>query len=80
MNCLLSYGNEKIWDMLAEKPEKPRRRIREQPEMLRFPCSTQSYTDIEGSGGNFNLSSARRHWQSSLHSREWIISISEADT
>ena len=23
---------------------------------------------------------ARRHWQSSLHSREWIISISEADT
>ena len=26
--------------------------------MLRFPCSTQSYTDIEGSGGNFNLSSS----------------------
>ena len=26
--------------------------------MLRFPCSTQNYTDIEGSGGNFNLSSS----------------------
>ena len=55
---LAFYGNEKIWDILAENPRNRVVVFGEQPEMLRFPCSTQSYTDIEGSGGNFNLSSA----------------------
>ncbi len=55
---LVSYGNEKIWDILAENPRNRVIVFGEQPEMLRFPCSTQSYTDIEGSGGNFNLSSS----------------------
>ena len=55
---LVSYGNEKIWDVLAENPRNRVVVFGEQPEMLRFPCSTQSYTDIEGSGGNFNLSSS----------------------
>ncbi len=50
---LVSYGNEKIWDVLAENPRTRVVVFGEQPEMLRFPCSTQSYTDIEGSGGNF---------------------------
>ena len=55
---LAFYGNEKIWDILAENPRNRVVVFGEQPEMLRFPCSTQSYTDIEGSGGNFNLSSS----------------------
>lgn len=55
---LVSYGNEKIWDILSANPENRVIVFGEQPEMLRFPCSTQSYTDIEGSGGNFNLSSS----------------------
>ena len=55
---LAFYGNEKIWDILAENPRTRVVVFGEQPEMLRFPCSTQSYTDIEGSGGNFNLSSS----------------------
>lgn len=57
-DLLVSYGNEKIWDVLAEDPRNRVIVFGEQPEMLRFPCSTQSYTDIEGSGGNFNLSSS----------------------
>ena len=56
---LLAFsGNEKIWDILAETPRNRVIVFGEQPEMLRFPCCTQSYTDIEGSGGNFSLSSS----------------------
>lgn len=55
---LVSYGNEKIWDVLEKNPRNRVVVFGEQPEMLRFPCCTQSYTDIEGSGGNFNLSSS----------------------
>ena len=60
---LAFYGNEKIWDILAENPRTRVVVFGEQPEMLRFPCSTQSYTDIEGSGGNFNLSSSPERWR-----------------
>ncbi len=73
MNCLLSYGNEKIWDILAENPRNRVVVFGEQPEMLRFPCSTQSYTDIEeavetlishqpgGAGGLLHIRGSRLH-------------------
>jgi len=51
-------GNEGIWDILAEDPENRVVVFGEQPEMLMFPCNTQSYTDIEGSGGNFYISAS----------------------
>ena len=50
MNRFAFYGNEKIWDILAENPRNRVVVFGEQPKWLRFPCSTQSYTDIEGSG------------------------------
>lgn len=58
MNCLLSTEMRRYGHILAENPRNRVVVFGEQPEMLRFPCSTQSYTDIEGSGGNFNLSSS----------------------
>ena len=52
------WGNAEIWDILAEDPETRVIVFGEQPEMLMFPCNTQSYTDIEGSGGNFFISAS----------------------
>lgn len=51
-------GNGRIWEILAENPENRVIVFGEQPEMLMFPCNTQSYTDIEGSGGNFYISAS----------------------
>ena len=51
-------GNEAIWDVLAEDPENRVLVFGQQPEMLLYPCNTQSYTDIEGSGGNFYISAS----------------------
>jgi len=51
-------GNGEIWETLAEDPENRVIVFGEQPEMLMFPCNTQSYTDIEGSGGNFYISAS----------------------
>ena len=51
-------GNEKIWDILAADPENRVIVYGEQPEMLMFPCNTQSYTDIAGSGGNYMVSAS----------------------
>ena len=51
-------GNEKIWDILAHDPETRVIVYGEQPEMLMFPCNTQSYVDIAGSGGNYMVSAS----------------------
>ena len=51
-------GNERIWDILAEDPETRVIVYGEQPEMLMFPCNTQSYVDIAGSGGNYMVSAS----------------------
>lgn len=55
-------GNEKIWEILEADPGNQGAGIRQQPEMLMFPCNTQSYTDVEGSGGNFIFLPAPRPW------------------
>lgn len=52
------YGNEEIWQILASDPTTRVLVFGEQPEMLSFPCNAQSYTDIEGSGGNFYVSAS----------------------
>ncbi len=46
-------GNEEIWSILDASAQTRVVSFGEQPEMLLFPCNTQSYTDIAGSGGNF---------------------------
>ena len=51
-------GNEKIWEILEADPETRVLVFGQQPEMLMFPCNTQSYTDVEGSGGNFYISAS----------------------
>lgn len=51
-------GNREIWSILAEDAENRVIVFGEQPRMLMFPCNTQSYTDIEGSGGNFYISAS----------------------
>lgn len=51
-------GNGEIWKILEADPENRVIVFGEQPEMLMFPCNTQSYTDIEGSGGNFYISAS----------------------
>lgn len=51
-------GNREIWNILAEDAENRVIVFGEQPRMLMFPCNTQSYTDIEGSGGNFYISAS----------------------
>ena len=51
-------GNEEIWDILSADPETRVLVYGEQPEMLMFPCNTQSYIDIAGSGGNYMVSAS----------------------
>ncbi len=51
-------GNVEIWDKLAADPQTRVLVYGEQPEMLMFPCNAQSFTDIEGSGGNYHVSAS----------------------
>ena len=51
-------GNGRIWELLAEDDRNRVIVFGEQPRMLLFPCNAQSYTDIEGSGGNFLISAS----------------------
>ncbi len=51
-------GNSKIWEILEADPQTRVIVYGEQPEMLMFPCNTQSYTDIAGSGGNYYISAS----------------------
>lgn len=53
-----AQGNDVIWDILAEDSETRVLVFGEQPQMLLFPCNAQSYTDIEGSGGNVYISAS----------------------
>ena len=55
---MIHKGNEEIWEILAEDPETRVLVYGSQPEMLMFPCNAQSYTDIEGSGGNYYVSAS----------------------
>ena len=55
---MIHKGNEEIWSILAEDPETRVLVYGNQPEMLMFPCNAQSYTDIEGSGGNYYVSAS----------------------
>ena len=55
---MIRKGNEEIWEILAEDPETRVMVYGNQPEMLMFPCNAQSYTDIEGSGGNYYVSAS----------------------
>lgn len=58
---ILSKGNEKIWDILAEDPKTRVIVYGNQPDMLMFPCNTQTHLDISGSGGNFVVSSSSKN-------------------
>ena len=51
-------GNRQIWEILEADPKTRVVVYGEQPEMLMFPCNTQSYTDIAGSGGNYYISAS----------------------
>lgn len=51
-------GNGEIWEILAADPSTRVLSFGEQPDMLMFPCSVQSYTDIEGSNGNYYISAS----------------------
>ena len=55
---LYHYGNREIWEILAEDPQNRVLIFGDQPELLSFPCNAQSYTDIEGSGGNYLLTAS----------------------
>ena len=55
---LIHYGNQEIWEILAEDPKTRVLIFGEQPELLSFPCNAQSYTDIEGSGGNYMITAS----------------------
>lgn len=54
---IVSKGNEKIWGILEEDPKTRVIVYGNQPDMLMFPCNTQSHLDIAGSGGNYVVSS-----------------------
>lgn len=54
---IFDYGNISIWETLAADEKNRVLIFGEQPDLLLFPCNVQSYTDIEGSGGNYYLSS-----------------------
>ena len=55
---MIRKGNEEIWNILAEDPQTRVMVYGNQPDMLMFPCNAQSYTDIEGSGGNYYVSAS----------------------
>ena len=57
---MIHKGNEEIWNILAQDPETRVLVYGNQPEMLMFPCNAQSYTDIEGSGGNYYVSASAK--------------------
>lgn len=52
---LSAQGNEQIWNRLAADSANRVIIVGEHPEMLLFPCSTQSYDDITGAWGNVAL-------------------------
>lgn len=55
---IVSKGNRRIWEILSKDPETRALVFGEQPDMLLFPCNTQSYTDIEGSDGNVYIAAS----------------------
>lgn len=55
---MILKGNEKIWDVLEADPATRVLVYGDQPEMLMFPCNTQSYLDIAGSGGNYEAAAS----------------------
>lgn len=57
---MIRKGNKEIWNILAEDPQTRVLVYGSQPEMLMFPCNAQSYTDIEGSGGNYYVPGSMR--------------------
>lgn len=57
---MIRKGNEEIWEILEQDPETRVLVYGKQPEMLMFPCNAQSYTDIEGSGGNYYVSASAK--------------------
>lgn len=52
---LIAEGNKSIYDYLARDRRQRVIAFADQPGCLEFKCNVQSYTDIEGSGGNVYL-------------------------
>lgn len=48
-------GNKDIYEYLARDPRQRVLALADQPDCLGFKCNVQSYTDLEGSGGNVYL-------------------------
>ncbi len=52
------YGNKEISGILETATQNRVLGYGAQPAQLLFPCNAQSYTDIEGSGGNYYISAS----------------------
>ncbi|MDO4939091.1 MAG: hypothetical protein Q4E54_03920 [Lachnospiraceae bacterium] len=52
---LIAAGNKEIYDFLARDSKQRVIAFADQPQCFGFRCIVQSYTDIEGSGGNVYL-------------------------
>ena len=55
-------GNEKIWEILEADPETRVLVFGQQPEMLMFPCNTQSYRMWREAAETFIFLPAPRPW------------------
>lgn len=54
-DCMIREGNEPIYRYLKNNPRLRVMVMEWEPECYLLPCSVQSYTDLEGSGGNVRL-------------------------
>lgn len=52
---MIEKGNEAIWSILSEDPRYRLLAVGEEPEVLMFPCISQTYNDVSGSGGDVHL-------------------------
>jgi len=55
-------GIGEVYDVLAEDPGTRVLALADQPECFIFPCNVQSYTDLEGNGGNVAILAHYEDW------------------
>lgn len=55
-------GKGDVYETLAENPRNRVLALADQPECFVFPCNVQSYTDLEGNGGNVAILAHYEDW------------------
>lgn len=66
LDRIAASGARPVYEALAHDRSARVIAMAQQPDCFIFPCITQSYTDIEGSGGNVTLVKTLKDWKEFL--------------